>query len=387
MVRFAAVAALVWAQVRLAEAQILANATTCFGDMVVADGDSNGFLNSYEFYQLVLLRAENSNSTCFVPPADGKLTEGQLNSFQGLACSSCLVNFDGGFFCCTRSLNESRVSIAGAASSEGRTFIQETSLNVVCTTIEGTFLSCNAPEPTLSPSTTPAPISPASPTSAPAELGMAQEVCFADMVASDQDSDGFLDAAEFNQFLLLLGENSTCFVGGSNLTETQAEAFLGLACISCLATFDGGASCCFRGVEEARISISGAAAENRTVLERGSLTVACTTTQINLVDSCGGNASVPTLSPVDLPSSPAPAPTPAQVGVDPTPSPFEGGNVITPVPMSEVGGSPTSSPVAERAPVPPPIEPGATSGAASLSFSNFWLLAVVGAGTLIGCSV
>ena len=326
----------------------LGNPETCLSAMTVADGDHNGFLNATEFYQLVYILdqkdgcATTSNSSSTPNDVDTpSLTSEQWDMFQGLSCSSCIANHDGGLFCCSRSLQDSRISIAGA-SDEQPSVIQEGSLNFICSSLTLHLQKGNDHNETSNCTNSDG--DDGAPT-----LEVETAECFRDLVAADIDDNGFLYLAEFGDFLVWRIGDDDC-LAGKNWTSDPAilDAFQGIACSSCLANADGGLDCCSRTLQESRISVAGAARANRTVVQEGSLRITCSTVEARILRdvraTCEAGSTTTT-----------PQPAPQVVTRDPTASP---------VVAEKQTEAPTVAPVAQNTPasVPGTILNESTSG-------------------------
>lgn len=115
---------------------------TCENDIKSADGSQDGFLDSGEFYDFVLM---NGSPYCY--DSGGELSPTMSATFRTIACTSCTTNGDG-VFCCTRGIEDARISVE-----------LETIVTATCVAIraEVGFSSCgdDTPMPTLMPTSSP----------------------------------------------------------------------------------------------------------------------------------------------------------------------------------------------------------------------------------------
>lgn len=211
------------------ECSSLDEGADCLLDSRAADTDEDGYLDLDEFYKLLLLRGVDK---CYSVASVGQLPETMRLAFLALSCTSCVSDGEQPT-CCARRAEGSKISV---------------NLPALCASIdlEVSQSSCS-PDGTLSDKET----ATSSPIGSPI-LGD----CETHLQTVDRDGDGYMNKDEFYDLITLVGADS-CYEmpNPGQLTTALNAMFTGLACTSCVA--DGELpTCCLRGVETSKVSVS-----------------------------------------------------------------------------------------------------------------------------------
>jgi hypothetical protein len=230
----------------------------CALDLVYTDADKNGFLTKDEYLQFIRKYGQDDSAT--------SLDLGQQSVFQTISCEC--VKYGATFECCLP--GNATLNISGAdISNLNRTSDQIATLSKICLSADGlTARECSTPLVATPPID-----------------------CADELVASDVNSDGYLN---MDEYLLFFRKRFIDCADIEWLSFSQRVSFNVLAC-SCLLKPGAQLECCFP--DNARVDISGANLSDldRTTEQIHTLSSLCKAS--NATAKIGCRASIPAVEP------------------------------------------------------------------------------------------